>query len=353
MTGERPAAVPTAPIALAALLAILAGCDRQPPETRYRFTAMGTLVEVTIYDFPAERAEKAARQVETMFLGLQQEWDPWDAGALAKLNAALSAGGEVVPEDDLTDLLSRASRISAASGGAFDPTVGGLVRLWGFHDAAAIPVKPPSAESIQSLVDAASPLPRIWDEERRVLGPSPGTTVDLGAFAKGEAVDRAVRMLRGLGIEHAIVNAGGDLRAVGRHGSRPWKIGIREPRDSGILAAIEISGDESVFTSGDYERYFDYQGRRYHHVLDPRTGYPTLGVASVTIISTEAATADAACTAIMVAGPRHWPAVAAALGMRQVMLVEDDGRIQMTPAMQSRVQFLGEELPPVVLRETT
>lgn len=351
MISIRPPADAAARLATAVLLLMLTGCDREPEETRYHFTAMGTLVEVTIYDFPGDRAESAARQVESIFLGLQLAWDPWDGGELAALNAALADGREAVPDEDLADLLSRASRISTASGGAFDPAVGGLVRLWGFHDAAAIRERPPSAESIQSLLDAAPPLPRIWDEERQTLEASPGVTVDLGAFAKGEAVDRAVRLLADLGVQNAIVNAGGDLRAIGRHGSRPWKIGIREPRDSGILAAIEVSGDESVFTSGDYERYFEFRGRRYHHVIDPRTGYPTRGLASVTIISSQAAAADAACTALMVAGPQHWPVVAAALGIRQVMAVQDDGGIQMTPAMQSRVTFLREQAPSVDLRE--
>jgi thiamine biosynthesis lipoprotein len=345
--GQRSAAI----ISIALIAFLASACARQPEESRYRFTAMGTLVEVTIYDFPAESADKAAAEVESLFLELQDRWDPWKDGTLGQINSVISVGEDVTPDDDLGELLSRASRISRDSGGTFDPAVGALVKIWGFYDAGAIPDKPPSPETVQETLDRMLPLTRMWDDETRVLSGHPGATIDLGAFAKGEAVDRAIVLLQGLGVENAIVNAGGDLRAIGRHGSRPWKIGVREPRDPGVLAAIEVSGDESVFTSGDYERYFEYQGRRYHHVLDPRTGYPTQGVSSVTVIGTDAALADAACTALMVAGPQHWPTVASALGLERVMVVEENGAIQMSPQMRERVRLLRDEAPPVTLRD--
>jgi FAD:protein FMN transferase len=155
-------------------------------------------------------------------------------------------------------------------------------------------------------------------------------------------VDRGIALLRAHGIEHAIVNAGGDLRAIGRRGERPWRIGIRAPRDSRVLAAIEVRDDEAVFTSGDYERYFEYQGRRYHHILDPRSGYPTEGITSVTILHANAGLADAAATALLVAGPADWPAMAAALGVRSVMVVLADGAIELTELMEPRTWFTDE-----------
>lgn len=337
--------------AAAFLFLLTSACDRDQTESRYRFTAMGTLVEITIFDFPSAAADAAAVQVESLFLDLQQRWDPWADGALGQVNEVVSSGGTGIPDDDLADLLSRASRISRDSGGAFDPAVGALVRLWGFYDAEAMPDRPPSPGAIQETLDRNLPLTRLWDEDARVLTGHEGTTIDLGAFAKGEAVDRAIALLEGLGVSDAIVNAGGDLRAIGRHGDRPWRIGVREPRDAGVLAAIEVTGDESVFTSGDYERYFEFEGRRYHHVLDPRTGYPTLGLSSVTVIGHDAASTDAASTALMVAGPQHWPTVASALGLRQVMVVENDGSIQMSRDMRPRVKLLRDKPPEVMIRD--
>lgn len=340
-----------ATLTIASLCVLLSACSREPEESRYRFTAMGTLVEVTIYDFPAESANVAADRVESLFAELQDRWDPWNGGSLGQINKLISSGEDTVPDQDLADLLTRASRISKDSGGVFDPAVGALVRLWGFYDAAAIPDRPPSPERIQETLDQMTPLALMWDPQTGILSGHPGAAIDLGAFAKGEAVDRAIALLRGLGVKNAIVNAGGDLRAIGRHGDRPWKIGVREPRSTGVLAAIEISGDDTVFTSGDYERFFEFQGRRYHHVLDPRTGYPSQGLSSVTIIGNDAALTDAACTALMVAGPEHWPTVASALGVRQVMVVAEDGTIQMSPEMQARVTLLRDEPPEITLRQ--
>jgi thiamine biosynthesis lipoprotein len=194
-------------------------------------------------------------------------------------------------------------------------------------------------------------LPTLWDAADGTLRGHEGVTIDLGGFAKGVAVDRAIALLHERGVDNAIVNAGGDLRAIGRRGDRPWKIGVRAPRGGGILAAIEISGDESVFTSGDYERFFDFQGRRFHHILDPRTGYPTLGLVSVTVVHDDAATADAACTALMVAGPERWPAVAKALGIRHVMVVDADGRVHIGRGTEARVTILDEGALPIAIRE--
>jgi thiamine biosynthesis lipoprotein len=175
--------------------------------------------------------------------------------------------------------------------------------------------------------------------------------LDLGGFAKGYGVDVAIEHLREMGITNAVVNAGGDLRAIGRHGNRPWRVGIRNPRGPGILASVDVQGDESVFTSGDYERYFEYEGIRYYHILDPRTGYPARGARSVTVFDDNAAEADAAATAIFVAGPEEWYEVAKSMGIKAVMLVDTRGTIYMTPNLKDRIYFDVKPLPKIIYSE--
>jgi len=186
-------------------------------------------------------------------------------------------------------------------------------------------------------------------DQQTLRGNNPALQMDLGGFAKGYAVDRAIERLQALGIRNAIVNAGGDLRAIGRHGKRPWHIGIRHPRKPGIIAAVDVQGDESVFTSGNYERFFDYQGVRYHHIIDPRSGYPARGTLSVTVIHPDAGTADAAATALFVAGPKGWRQVARRMGLQQVMLIDSEMRVHITPAMRKRVFFKGKKLPEIIV----
>jgi thiamine biosynthesis lipoprotein len=157
--------------------------------------------------------------------------------------------------------------------------------------------------------------------------------------------------LQEAGIQHAVVNAGGDLRAIGQHGSRPWRVGIRHPRQEGILASVETSPDESIFTSGDYERYFDWQGKRYGHIIDPRTGYPAEGLSSVTVFADQADLADAAATALFVAGPKDWLPVARAMGVKGVMLVDEQGTVQITPGIRNRIHFDTDPPPQVIVSE--
>ena len=310
-------------------LLVLAACGRQDAgeETRHRFMAMGTLVDVTVYGVPEGEARDAARAVETLFNELHREWDPWGEGELGRANRALAAGEPAELGTDLGELLAEAMRLAHETGGLFDPGIGSLVRLWGFDRAEAVPDAPPAAADIEALLAGAGPV-----------------QFDLGGFLKGVAVDRGIEVLRAHGIEHAIVNAGGDLRAMGRRGQRAWRIGIRAARDPAeIVAALEIRDDETVFTSGDYERFFEHDGRRYHHVLDPRSGYPTEGIASVTVMHGEAGRADAAATALMVAGPEDWPEMAVALGVERVLVVLADGRIELSEHMAERVAFTAED----------
>ena len=328
---------------LTVVAALAAGCDRgaEEQETRHRFMAMGTLVDVTIWAAPPAEAAAAARAVEALFHELHRAWDPWGDGALGRVNQALAAGEPVTPDADLAALLAEAAALTEASDGLFDPGIGALVRLWGFSRDESQPTAPPPADEIAAALAGAAPLPALLAADGRISGP-PGARIDLGGFVKGAAVDRGIAVLRAHGIEHAIVNAGGDLRAIGRRGPRPWRIGIRTPRAAAILAALEIRDDEAVFTSGDYERYFEYQGRRYHHILDPRSGYPTEGLTAVTVLHPDAGRADAAATALLVAGPADWPAMARVLDVTAVMVVHADGGIELTEAMRPRVNFLDE-----------
>ena len=162
--------------------------------------------------------------------------------------------------------------------------------------------------------------------------------LDFGGIAKGYAVDLAIERLRELGITSAIVNAGGDLHVIGRHGDRPWRVAVRKP-GGGIIGTVDVGADEALFTSGNYERFRQDQQERYPHILDPRSGWPVKDVASVTVIASKGIVADPAATALVVAGLEGWPAVARALDLNQVLVVDESGRVYLTPEMEQRMQF--------------
>lgn len=337
-------------LAAALLLVLLIGCTPSPQVHSRSFLAFGTLVEVTIAGVDAERADAAMDLLEQDFRYMHETWHAWKPSALSRVNALLRTGEWFSVAPSVRPLIVEAVRLAEASGHRFNPAIGALVELWGFHQDERGNAPPPPEAAIAELVAAA---PRMTDLELdgiRMRSRNPAVSLDFGAFAKGYGIDRAIERLRGLGIENAIVNAGGDLRAIGSRGDRPWRIGVRAPRGGGVLAAVEIAGDTSVFTSGDYERNFEYEGEIYHHILDPATGYPARGLTSVTVLARDGATADAAATALFVAGPGAWRQVASDMGLDRVMVVTSDGTVHLTPAMEHEVRF--ESPRPRVVVET-
>lgn len=193
--------------------------------------------------------------------------------------------------------------------------------------------------------------PRMQDIERngvRLRGTHPDLQLDFGGLAKGLAVERVLELLAERGVEAAIFNAGGDLMTLGRPGERPWRVGIRHPH-GGVLGSIELDAGEALFTSGDYERGYEWEGARIHHVIDPRNGRPSQGIDSATVLHHDPALADAAATTLMIAGPDAWPEYARKMGIEQALVVLGD-RIEATPALAERVRP-GPDREPFVVRE--
>lgn len=324
----------------ALLILTASGCGQhKDPVFHDQFFAFGTLVDISLYGVETQLAESLSSQIEQDFMDMHTRWHAWQPGVLSSLNEQLSEFDPATIELSILPVLKEANRLSRLSSGLFNPVIGNLVALWGFHDNSLPPGTVPDSAAIDELVAQAPSTGNITIDDTLMTNSNPSVAYDLGGFAKGYAIDRAIDRLRKSGIENAIINAGGDLRAIGQHGDRPWRIGIRHPREPGILASIEVSGDTSVFTSGDYERFFEVDGRRYHHIIDPRTGYPAEKTTSVTVIHSDAATADAAATALFVAGPDQWSSTAYDMGIRYVMLIDTLGTIHMNPAMQSRIHF--------------
>jgi thiamine biosynthesis lipoprotein len=224
-----------------------------------------------------------------------------EEGAVAALNRAgvASLPGEVLA------VLETARTVAAASGGAFDPTILALTELWSFDTGGRLPTGP-QIEQARSRVDYSRVA--IGSDGRVVL--PEGFGFDLGGIAKGAVVDLTAEYLLDRGYEDFLIDAGGDILVSGlKQGRTPWRIAIRHPRDSqAVLGVLDMGkrGERiAVVTSGDYERYFEQEGKRYHHILDPRSGYPADQLASVTVIAPTCALADALSTAAFVLGPQE------------------------------------------------
>lgn len=328
------------PLLLLPLVILLSACDNTHDAVfQDQYLAFGTLIEVTFYGVDRAHAETVSTEIEQQFMTWHHDWHAWEPGPLTATNARLATLQPFTPEPALLPLLAEANRLSRLSNHLFNPTIGKLIAMWGFQGNPLPAGTYPDPATIKLWLEQAPTVDDVSIEGAQIVSRNPQVAYDLGAFAKGYAIDRVIEHLRRRGINNAIINTGGDLRAIGTRGTRPWNIGIRHPRRDGILARIKTSGDTSVFTSGDYERLFEADGKRFHHILDPRTGYPATGASAVTVVHENAALADAAATALFVAGADEWRAIAQRMGIDRVMLVDSSGVIHMTPAMQSIIEL--------------
>jgi len=259
---------------------------------------MGTVVTISALAGNGHDLEEAVQAAFSEMSRVEKLMSPHQVGSdLQHLAAPTSS---VTVSSETAAVLQQALAISATSSGAFDPTLGGLKDLWdieGEH-----PRVPTQTEIAQVLSHAG--WQKISVQGQSVHKDDLLTQIDLGGIAKGYAIDRAIAVLQEHGVTLASVNAGGDIRLLGQRPDRPWRIGIQHPRQpQALIATLEMQSG-AVVTSGDYERFFEEDGKRYHHLFDPRSGYPGRLCQSVTITAPDATTADALATAVFILGPQ-------------------------------------------------
>lgn len=343
-----------APALILLMIAVLLLREPGDPDVvKRQLYALGTQVTISV---PVTAAETdaivaAIGEVGVTLAKFQRLWQPEGDGGLGTLNASLANSASAPLGDDLRPLLRQARELAVASQRQFDPGIARLVQLWGFDDVESFRKTPPSNAEIDALLAQPHLLAETVIDGNTLRANSAGLALDMGGIAKGTAVSLALGVLRRAGIEHALVNAGGDTQAMGQVGRRSWHIAIRHPRPTEtrkLMAALDLRDSEAVFTSGDYERFFDHNGQRYHHLLDPRTGQPARGAQSATVLHNDAALADAAATALFVAGAEGFARTAKALGVEHSLLIDADGQAWVTPAMQDRLQWLSDTPVTVV-----
>jgi thiamine biosynthesis lipoprotein len=307
---------------------------------RQQWYLFGTLVDVTLGGVSLAEPIPTFSALSAELQRRNRDWHPWQPGMMGDINDAIAENEGIEIDEHMAYMIGHSQAIHRASDGLFNPAIGKVIRLWGFHGGDSVNWKMPQAEAIERVITARpSPLD-LRVEDGRLCSSNREVQLDFGGYAKGYAIDLGRRLLAARGIGHALINAGGDLVTLGdAPDGNPWRVAIRHPQRGGRIAWMEASGDEAVFTSGNYERYRENGGRRYPHIIDPRTGRPVRGVASATVVHTDAALADAAATALVVAGPGRWRDVADALGVDRAMVVDEQGRVALTPAMRGRVHL--------------
>lgn len=309
------------------------------------YGAMGTQVGFQAWTDEPERARGAFEAAMAEIRRLEDLHSNWRPNSdVSRLNAR--AGVRPVPvADETIELLQLARRMHQMTAGKFDVTFGALSDLWRFdHDQDNRIPDPARVAERLPLVDAS--LIQVSEERGEAFLPLQGMKAHLGGIGKGYAVDRAVSVLRQRGLQNFVIKAGGDMFASGQRGDRAWRVGVRDPRGAPeqVFAVAELR-DRTFSTSGDYERFFVKDGRRYHHILDPDSGMPATGVRSVTVLAPKAVIADALSTAVFLLGETRGMALVESIPTVSAVMVTAENNVRVSERAASFVTVVRNPTP--------
>ncbi len=291
---------------------------------------MGTDIEIVVSTNDRSRAEKAFAAVENEMRRIEDEMSEWkEKTFVSEINRNAGKRTIAVPSG-LFKVIWAAITVSKLSDGAFDITWASMRDIWDFRPGHE---RVPTAAEVKERLKLVNYKDIVLDEKKMtVFLKKEGMAIGLGAIAKGYAVDRATLVLAKEGIRDSIVKAGGDMRVQGLENGKPWEIGIKHPRKKELLAKFGLT-DLSVSTSGDYERFFIKDKVLYHHIMDPRTGFPASGAMSVTVLAPDTMTSDVLSTAIFVLGPDKGLELVDKLKGVEAIIVDASGKMRISPGI--------------------
>ncbi len=338
---------------LLSLSLLLISCFNEPLYHSQSYV-FGTLVDISIYGETDEHARLLANHILEDFQNLHNQLHAWKPvsenklGELGQINAAFQEGKKptaISPE--LAAILVDATKLSIKSNGLFNPAIGYLISTWGFQRDEFTPIEVDNA-AIKNLVHAQPRMTDIVINGNTVYSTNPTVKLDLGGYAKGYALDIAANYLHKEHVNNALINIGGNIIALGKHGENPWRVGIQHPRAPTAIATLELPDGWAIGTSGDYQRYFMLNGKRYCHIIDPRTGYPAQHTQSVTVLvppqppnQTQAGIlSDVVSKPIFIETPANRNAAAQAFGIENFMVIDDQSTIFISSNMLKKIHWV-------------
>ncbi len=295
---------------------------------------MGTVIQAEVLARDQMAGERAIKRVFDEMRRIDRQMSPYKPSSeLSRVNQ-LASSSPVAISAELFGLLRRSVEISVLSAGSFDITYASAGKLYDYRAAK----RPTNSELIQVLPTINYRHLQLDSQATSIYFKRSGVHIDLGGIAKGHAVDRAIVRLQKMGVEQAMVSAGGDSRFIGQRDGSPWVVGIKDPRQRDAVIARLPLMDIAISTSGDYERFFISDGERFHHILNPRSGTSAKGLRSVSVLGPEATMTDALATAVFVMGLIKGMALINSLELYDAVLVGKNGSLHFTDQLVSAVE---------------
>jgi FAD:protein FMN transferase len=308
------------------LICALLSCSPAPQSAT--FHAFGTEVSVTLEDVSKENAKKLFQHIDQQLQTMHHRWHAWQDSELSSIRQACQTGKSVQVSQDLVYLLERGKQLEKQSLGYFNPAMGELIDAWGFLSHTSDQSREaPSDETIARLLSYHPSMDDIHINNHRVNCTNPHVRLDLGAYAKGYGVGLIMDYLKAEGVKSALVNAGGDLMVLQPPNHQPRRIGIQSPTKEGTEKVLSLKKSTSIFTSGTYARFFEdsQTSQTFHHLINPKTGYPSTYFISATVIHPDPLLADAAATALLASDKESWLAIIRSMGIDSYLLITAEG----------------------------
>jgi FAD:protein FMN transferase len=322
---------------------LLVSCSPKEPLYNTQTYVFGTLVDISIYGETDERAQTVANAIIHQYNELHHRLHAWQPSELSVINQAFASSTPITVKPDIANMIADITALSEQSKGAFNPAIGQLIKLWGFQSDTFVPHKI-EAKNIEALVAKNPSMSNIMINGNQIHSINPTVQLDLGGYAKGYALDIGLAYLKQQHIQNALINIGGNIIARGQHGKNPWRVGIQHPRQPNAIATVALPSGWAIGTSGDYQRFFELDGKRYCHVINPSTGYPVQGMQSVTVLIPPQPNAgvlsDVTSKPIFIAKTDAQVDAANAMGINHFLIINTANHIQVSSAMQEKLTWL-------------
>ncbi|HBH36451.1 MAG TPA: hypothetical protein DDW45_08935 [Gammaproteobacteria bacterium] len=321
----------------------LPACTKNAPVYSTTFTVAGERIHIAITSTSKARALRIFSQLKEDSLYIEKYWNPQRSGTLRRTNTLLASGKQFSAPPSVIPMIKLSQKYAQLSNGRFDAARGRYLKSWGYYDNQESATASATKTSLTTAsVTPLQPPPRSSDvriDDFRLQTDNPNVMFDFGLLGKGYSLEMFEKSLKENGIYNAIINLGGDFKAIGTRSGEPWNIGVPRGDNTGVLATINIAEGESVMTLGSYRAQSIASAPLNYPVYDPATHAPVDHTNSVTVLHRDATLASAAAQAIFVAGPQQWQQTAAEMGVHEVLLIDNTGTIHLSASMHDRLDF--------------
>lgn len=318
-------------------LCLLTSCESGQQIFKQRLLQFGTIIDLTLVHNDPALAEQAFVDIENKLKLFETYWHAWQESDLHRFNQSIGKQSSIPIPGSIYELIKLSKQYQISSQQLFNPAIGKLISAYGFHGDAS-----PDQDLIDEIIKDIPTMQDLVVRNRHATSINPHLKLDFGGIAKGYAMDKIATDLKNLGIRNFLINAGGDVLTSGQRINQPWLVAIQDPFAPGAIATIQLSGDHSLFTSGNYQRFYLKNEEIVHHIIDPRSGKPSNHISSATVLASDATLADVAATTLMIDGWNNHPSLSKSLGVEDYLIVNESSQIIASRTMSLKVEFPGD-----------